>query len=103
MSETRLEGIRMFTSAEVLQEILHVYLPVGRLDDLDSAMTLLRVSGIEVLALEKEDVELARHLHERHPGLSARDLCHLASCERRGIRQIKTFDRSLQTAFYEEG
>ena len=27
--------------------------------------------------------------------LQARDLCHLASCLRRGVREIKTFDQRL--------
>ncbi|MGH8654343.1 MAG: hypothetical protein ACREYE_20220 [Gammaproteobacteria bacterium] len=31
--------------------------------------------------------------------LSARDLLHLACCRRRGIAQIKSFDRGLRAAF----
>ena len=86
---------RLFTSAEVLQELAHAYLPVGRVATLDRAFALVASARVEVWPLEHEDVTLARQLHERHRGLSARDLCHLASCRRRGVRQIKTFDRIL--------
>lgn len=86
---------RLFTSAEVLQELAHAYVPVGRVHTLDRAFTLVASASVEVWPLEHEDVTLARQLHERHQELSARDLCHLASCRRRGVRQIKTFDRML--------
>ncbi len=83
------------TSTEVLQELMHAYLPVARLGTLDAAMSLIVRSPVEVWALEYEDVTLARQLHEQFPGLGARDLCHLASCRRRGLRDIKTFDQAL--------
>ena len=41
---------------------------------------------------------LARALVERHPGLSARDLVHLACCTRRQVSRVKTFDRTLGAA-----
>ena len=94
--------VALFTSAEVLQELLHVYLPVGRLDSLEAAMALIVRFGVKVWPLEKEDVELARQLHEQYPMLSARDLCHLASCIRRGVSEIKTFDQAFQTVVVEE-
>ena len=86
----------MFTSAEVLQEMVHAYLPVGRLETLDAAMSLVVRSRVEVWPLEEEDVTLARQLHEQHPTLGARDLCHLASCRRRGVSKLKTFDQALR-------
>ena len=52
-----------------------------------------------VWPLERDDVLLARQLHERHPHLSARDLCHLATCLRRGVSEMMTFDQGLATAF----
>ena len=84
------------TSAEVLQELAHAYLPVGRLRTLDAAMSLIVRSRVDVWPLEAEDVTLARQLHERHPALGARDLCHLASCRRRGVRELKAFDQALR-------
>ncbi len=83
------------TSAEVLQELSHAYLPTGRQATLDAAMSLVARAGVEVWPLEVEDVTLAQQLHVQHPGLSARDLCHLASCRRRGVDRIMTFDRAL--------
>lgn len=86
------------TSAEVLQELMHAYLPVRRESTLDSAMALVARAGIEVWPLESEDVHLAWRLRTRFPVLTARDLCHLASCRRRGVTDIKTFDRAFAAA-----
>ena len=83
------------TSAEVLQELAHAYLPVGRLSAFDSALSLAASAGVEVWPLEEADVVLARRLGEQHPTLQARDLCHLASCRRRGVSEIMTFDDAL--------
>ena len=87
--------LRLFTSAEVLQELMHVYDATGRMNTFAVAMELVDRSIAEVWPLEKEDVELARQLYVQHPALSARELCHLASCRRRGISRIKTFDQSF--------
>ena len=83
------------TSAEVLQELIHAYLPVNRRETLDAALSLVARSGVEVWPLESADVHLARQLHEQLPTLGARDLCHLASCQRHGVTRIKTFDQAL--------
>ena len=84
------------TSAEALQELVHAYLPVARLQTLDSAMALIVRSRVEVWPLEEEDVTLARQLYEQYPTLGARDLCHLASCRRRNVSEVKTFDQALR-------
>lgn len=86
------------TSAEVLQELVHGYLPVGRIQTLDAALSLVAKSGVEVWPLEEADVTLARQLYDQHPALGARDLCHLASCRRRGVREVVTFDKALAAA-----
>jgi hypothetical protein len=96
------DGSLLATSAEVLQELLHAYLPVGRLATLDAALTLI-FARASVWPLEKQDVELARSFVRRHSGLRARDLIHLASCRRRGIHEVKTFDRALAAAFGDSG
>jgi len=83
------------TSAEVLQELLHAYLPVRRGEALEAAMTLVRSIPVRVWPLEADDVHLARELQEQFPELQARDLCHLASCRRRSVTDIKTFDQAL--------
>jgi uncharacterized protein len=92
-------GEVLVSSAEVLQELLHAYLPVGRLETLDAALTLARSRLGAIWAIEREDVELARSLVERHPGLGARDLLHVACCTRRGVERVKTFDRGLAAVF----
>ena len=94
-TECRRTDTALATSAEVLQELLHAYLPVGRSETLDAAMALIAGYGTEVWPLEAEDVDLAHQLHERHPGLMPRDLCHLASCRRRGVGEVMTFDRAF--------
>ncbi len=85
----------LVTSAEVLQEMLHAYLAVGRRATLDAALTLVDGSVMEVWAVQAEDVHLARALDDEHPGLAARDLVHLACCLRRNVSEVLTFDRAL--------
>jgi len=90
---------RLVTSAEVLQELVHAYLPVGRLQTLDSALALVDACFADVWAVEAGDVRFARLLVETHPGLGARDLLHLACCRRREVSSVRTFDRALAAAF----
>ena len=71
---------------------------LGRQETFDAAMELVSGAGVEVWPLEAADVMLARQLHERHLDLQARDLCYLASCQRRGIVEIMTFDTALAAA-----
>ncbi|MDP9021398.1 MAG: type II toxin-antitoxin system VapC family toxin [Actinomycetota bacterium] len=86
------------TSAEVLQELMHAYLPVRRLRTLDAALRLA-TDLATIWPIEGRDVADARHLVRRHPGLGARDLLHLAVCVRRGVVDLLTFDRQLAAAF----
>ena len=86
------------TSSEVLQELAHAYLPVERTRALAAALGIVDRTGMEVWPLERDDVILGIELSARHPGLGARDLCHLASCQRRGVTRIQTFDRALKAA-----
>ena len=77
---------------------MHVYLRSNRPHTLDSALELMDKAAVEVWPLEEADVTLARQLHDQHPTLGARDLCHLASCRRRGVNEIMTFDKTLDEA-----
>jgi predicted nucleic acid-binding protein len=95
LAEAHQKGNPLCTSAEVLQELVHVYKSTGRVYRFEDAFSLITRYGIEVWPLEADDVTLARQLHERHPTLSAR-LCHLASCRRRGVREIKTYDQAFR-------
>ncbi|MEE9131945.1 MAG: PIN domain-containing protein, partial [Gemmatimonadota bacterium] len=97
--DTLRRRIPLATSAEVLQEFLHAYLPVGRLETLDAAMALTEARMVSIWSVEPEDVRLARLLSDRHAALRARDLLHLATCLRRDVERIRTFDRALGAAF----
>ena len=88
----------LVTSAEVLQELMHAYLPVGRIETLSAAMELATSAVQTVWPLEIEDVQHASSLIESYPELGARDLVHLACCQRRSVTSIKTFDRALAAA-----
>ena len=89
---------QLCTSAEVMQELLHVYLAENRLSTFEAAVRLIADLEIEVWPLEEDDVNFAGHMHERFPTLKARDLCHLASCQRRGVSEVKTYDRNFGEA-----
>lgn len=86
------------TSSEVLQELAHAYLSVDRTRALAAALQIVDRARMEVWPLERDDVILGIELASRHPGLGARDLCHLASCQRRGVTRIRTFGRALRAA-----
>ena len=71
-----LDGV---TDAEVFQEILYRYLHIGEgtrgfriFDD------FYRIMLGRTLSVEGDDARQARELAERYPGLSPRDLIHLA-------------------------
>ncbi len=96
--QSRRNGTRLFTSAEVLQELIHVYMRQHRLVKLNTAMAYLDAYDVDVWPLEEDDVREAYRLTGENPNLQARDLCHLASCTRRGISAIQTFDRALALA-----
>ena len=83
-NEAVLNSQPLCMSAEVLQELMHAYLLVGRTKTLADAFALIRRSGVEVWPLEEGDVELARVLYEQHPTLGARDLCHLGELPETG-------------------
>ena len=57
----------LFTSAAVIQELMHVYLRRNRPHILDAALDLVASAGVEVWPLEEADTILARQLHESHP------------------------------------
>ncbi len=91
--------IRLVTSAEVLQEILHRYLRTGQSRLANAAFDLVDATVSEVWPVERHDVDLARKLWSQHPGLEARDLIHLACCVRREPHRVITFDRALAAAW----
>lgn len=97
--QARERDIRLVTSAEVLQEILHRYLRTGRSRVANAAFDLVDATVSEVWPVERQDIDMARGLSNQHPGLEARDLVHLACCIRREPRRLVTFDRALAAAW----
>jgi predicted nucleic acid-binding protein len=85
-------GQRMVTDAEVLQEILHRYVAIGKHQAIGPAMQLLLAIVDDVLSIDKMDVIRASEIVRNRTPLSARDALHVAIMERHGIRSILSFD-----------
>lgn len=88
----------LVSSSEVLQELLHAYLPVGRDLELDAAFQIV-MDLTNVLAVTLHDVRTARALAQTTPSLAARDLVHLALCLRHEVTELWSYDRALSAAF----
>jgi len=86
---------RLVTDAEVLQEILHRYRGIDRLEAIQPAFDALLGVVDAVLPIERKDVELARDVLLARWQLSARDALHVAVMQRHGIDQIISFDRGF--------
>ena len=94
------EGKRLVTSAEVLQELIHVYLPVGRMETLDAALELATQGVDRVIAIDSDAVMHCMNLISKNPSLTARDLLHLSVCQLHKVKELMTFDRNLAAAFH---
>jgi len=88
VAEGKLEAV---TDAEVLQEILYRYLHIGEREK--GLMVFDRFRRI--MLGHEADVQRAREQAEEYPGLSPRDLIHLAVMLRHGIHEIITADRGF--------
>lgn len=85
-------GERLVTSAEVLQEILHRYAAIRRLDAIQPAFDALLGVADEVFPVEQEDVESAKRVLDGVPRLTARDALHVAVMRRREVNRLLSFD-----------
>lgn len=83
---------RLVTSVEVLQEILHRYLAIGRLDAVSSAFDALLAIVDEVFDVTLADGLRAKEIVLGRAGLSARDALHIAVMERESIHTLLSFD-----------
>jgi uncharacterized protein len=88
-------GEKLVTDAEVLQEILHRYGSIRRLDAIQPAFETLLAIVDEVWNVELADVQRAREIMTGHQELSARDAIHIAVMERNSVTQILSFDRGF--------
>ena len=89
------DGERLVTDAEVLQEILHRYVAIARRDAIQPALDALLTIVDEVVPIEAADVLAARDVLLGTPALSARDAIHVAIMRRHGIDRILSFDRGF--------
>jgi predicted nucleic acid-binding protein len=96
--QSKVDRIPLVTSVEVLQELLHAYVPVQRLATLASAWQLAE-SETTIWGLDLDDLQDARALASRHAGLGARDLIHIATCQRRKVDRLHTYDSGLRAAW----
>ena len=80
------------TSSEVMQEILHRYVTIGRLDAIQPALDALLGVVDEVFPIDAADVENARDVMMGRARLSARDALHVAVMKRRGVERVMSFD-----------
>lgn len=88
-------GERMVSSAEVMQELLHVYSKRPVSAALQQALNALRGLADEIYPVEAEDVDRAHAVWRSCPGLSSRDALHVAVMQRRGVSRILSFDRDF--------
>lgn len=89
------DRVRLVTSAEVLQEILHRYVAIRRPEAIQPAFDALLGVVDEVYPVELEDVERARRVLAGLAVSSARDAIHVAVMERREVSRILSFDRAF--------
>lgn len=90
--------IRLVTSAEVLQEVLHRYFSIRSSAKGEAVYRFVSTLCREVLPVEQHHTERALELLLRHRGrhgFSARDALHAAVMEEFGIRGILSKDRAF--------
>jgi predicted nucleic acid-binding protein len=83
------------TSAEVIQELVHRYLSIRRTDMAVSVAREVLGSFAPVLPVDHAIVARLPELVSRYPGLTTRDLVHVATCIEEGIAEIVTPDRGF--------
>jgi len=86
------QGERLVTDVEVLQEILHRYAAIGRLDAIQPAFDALLGVADEVFAIDEADADLAKDVLLGGMSFTARDALHIAVLERRGVGKVMSFD-----------
>ena len=87
-----LDGVRLVTDAEVLQEILHRYVAIKRRDAIQPAFDALTGVVDEIFPVEAADVERAKEIVYGTERLSSRDALHVAIMERHKVEKVMSFD-----------
>ena len=86
---------RLVSDAEVLQEILHRYVAIGRRDAIQPAFEALLSTVDDVLPVTVETLKRARDVVLGTATLSARDAIHVAVMQQHGMEEIFSFDRGF--------
>jgi predicted nucleic acid-binding protein len=87
--------VQAVTSVEVLQEILHRYVSLGRIDFGCDVYDQMVEACPKILEVKLQDLYLARDLLCQYKGISARDAIHAAVMLNNGIQHIATFDKGF--------
>ncbi len=82
-------------SVEVVQEILHRFLSVRRVDQGEAQARDAMDFFAPVLPITQAMMRRVPELAARYPTLSARDLVHVATCIHEGITEIISPDRGF--------
>ena len=90
-----LDGVRLVTDAEVLQEILHRYVAIKRRDAIQPTFDALTGVVDEIFPVEAADVEQAKEIVYGTERLSSRDALHVAIMERHKVEKIMSFDEGF--------
>jgi len=83
---------RLVSDAEVLQEILHRYAAIQRLDAIQPALDALLGIVDEVFTVSAADMLRAKDLFLAYSSISARDAVHAAVMTTQDISRIFSFD-----------
>ncbi len=83
------------TSSEVVQEIAHRFLSIGRRDVAEQLTADTLDLFAPVLPVTHAVVRRLPSLVARYPGLAARDLIHVATCQHEGVTDIVSPDRGF--------
>lgn len=83
---------RLVTDAETLQEILHRYTAIRRIEAIQPAYDALMGIVDEIFPIGIDDMVLAKDILLSSSGISARDAVHAAVMKNNGVEQIFSFD-----------
>ena len=95
LEQAVLDGERLVTDAEVLQEILHRYVAIDRRDAIQPAFDAILPLVDEVFPVDAATVEHAKSLVLAYRTLSARDALHAATMSRHGVTRILSYDNGF--------
>jgi predicted nucleic acid-binding protein len=87
--------IEAVTSTEVVQEILHRFIAIGRPEIGARIATLTMDAFAPVLPITHALMRRVPDLAGKYPSLAARDLIHVATCIHEGITDIISPDRGF--------